>query len=294
MPQPAPERDASRWYALKGIFDQAGEQPGISRGREAATPTIAVFSFAGGVGKTSLIATLSRALAAQGERVLLVDTAAHGPLPFYFGAQDLRPGVVRTFSGSPNDTPIQMISLDPDRNPASRQAAQSGDDELIDDKLIDEVLRNGHGAHRILIDLATAAASVTRRVLRLNPTVLVPILPDMSSVVTLQAAAAFFRKHKETTGQAVQPYYILNQFDASLPLHLEVQELLRRQLGDRLLPFVLRRSMAVSEALAEGMTVIDYAPSAAITDDYRKLSTWVRSIAAPANSGFRGLRWSER
>ena len=288
MPQPVPERETSRWYALKGIFDQTGDLPGTSRGREAAIPAIAVFSFAGGVGKTSLIATLSRALAAQGERVLLVDTAAHGPLPFYFGAQDLRPGVVRTFSGSPNDAPIQMISLDPDQDPASRQAALGGHDELID-----EVLRNASSAHRILIDLATAAASVTRRVLRLNPTVLVPILPDMSSVVTLQAAASFFRNHKEATGQAVEPCYILNQFDASLPLHLEVQELLRRQLGDRLLPFVLRRSVAVSEALAEGMTVIDYAPSAPIADDYRKLSTWLRSIA-PANSGFRGLRWSER
>ena len=53
---------------------------------------------------------------------------------------------------------------------------------------------------------------------------------------------------------------VLNQFDASLPLHLDVREVLRRQLGDRLLPFVIRRAPAVSEALAEGMTVVDYAP----------------------------------
>ena len=55
---------------------------------------MAVFSLAGGVGKTSLVATLGRALSARGERVLLVDTAAFGLLPFFFGATDQRPGVV--------------------------------------------------------------------------------------------------------------------------------------------------------------------------------------------------------
>ena len=59
---------------------------------------MAIFSLAGGVGKTSLVATLGRALSARGERVLLVDTAAYGLLPFFFGAGDQRPGMLRTFS----------------------------------------------------------------------------------------------------------------------------------------------------------------------------------------------------
>jgi len=45
------------------------------------------------VGKTSVVATLGRALAALGERMLLVDTASFGLLPFFFGARDQRPGV---------------------------------------------------------------------------------------------------------------------------------------------------------------------------------------------------------
>ena len=65
---------------------------------------LAVFSLAGGVGKTSLVATLGRALSAGTESVLLVDTTSHGLLPFYFGASELKPGIVRRFSppsGSP-------------------------------------------------------------------------------------------------------------------------------------------------------------------------------------------------
>jgi cellulose biosynthesis protein BcsQ len=96
------------------------------------------------------------------------------------------------------------------------------------------------------------------------------------------------------SGQQVRPYYILNQFDPSLPLHLDVREVLREQVGDRLLPFVLRRAQAVSEALAEGMTVVDYAPSSTLAEDYGNLAGWVKSVTAPASHGFRGVRWSEK
>jgi cellulose biosynthesis protein BcsQ len=77
-------------------------------------------------------------------------------------------------------------------------------------------------------------------------------------------------------------------------LHLDVREVLRRKLGDRLLPFVIRRAPAVSEALAEGMTVVDYAPDASVVEDYVSVATWVRTIAAPATAGFRNVRWTER
>ncbi len=93
------------------------------------------------------------------------------------------------------------------------------------------------------------------------PTVLVPVVPDMSSVVSVGSIDAFFQHNVSAAGKPVLPYYVLNQFDPSLPLHLDVREVLREQLGDRLLPFALRRAPAVSEALAEGMTVMDYAPN---------------------------------
>ena len=70
--------------------------------------------------------------------------------------------------------------------------------------------------------------------------------------------------------------------------------MLREQLGERLLPFALRRTQAVSEALAEGMTVVDYAPNSTVAEDYGNLAGWVKSVAAPASTGYRGVRWSEK
>jgi cellulose synthase operon protein YhjQ len=146
----------------------------------------------------------------------------------------------------------------------------------------------------VIVDLATASGATTRRVLRMSPTILVPVIPDMNSVVSVGSIDGFFQRSSNAAGQQVLPYYVLNQFDPSLPLHLDVREVLREQLGDRLLPFALRRAPAVSEALAEGMTVMDYAPDSTVAEDFSSLAGWVKSLAAPVSPGFRGVRWSER
>jgi cellulose synthase operon protein YhjQ len=286
-PQPV-DGVAARWYALRSIF--APPEVVTTPSLEDRPPMVVVFSLAGGVGKTCLVATLGRALAAFGEHVLLADTAAYGPLPLYFGSRDFKPGVVRTFSppGGENDAPVQVLTLEPERYP--------GDGADEHDPLLGELGRDGRGASRILVDIGTASRQVTRRLLLLRPTILIPILPDISSVATVRSLEAFLfnpvNQHRDQeTGGA---FYLLNQFDASSPLHLDVRETLQQQLGDRLLPLVLRRSSAVSEALAEGTTVIDYAPGSAVAEDYMHLAGWLRSFVAPAVEEHPGVRWSER
>lgn len=282
------DRLTSRWFALKSVFSHAPAAVEAAPVPSAShAPVLAVFSLAGGVGKTSIVATLGRALSARGERVLLVDTAAFGLLPFFFGARDQRPGVLRTFTppGPSGDAPIQMMTLDPE---------VLGLENAPQEVLTSEIARNAGGASRVIVDLATASGSTTRRVLRMSPTVLVPVVPDMSSVVSVSSIDAFFRHNNNGAGQQIMPYYVLNQFDPSLPLHLDVREVLREQLGERLLPFALRRTPSASEALAEGMTVMDYAPNSTLAEDFATLAGWVKSLAAPASQGFRGVRWSER
>jgi cellulose synthase operon protein YhjQ len=284
------ERVAARWFALKGVFEQPGQdQPEAApvRQKETRTPVLAVFSLAGGVGKTSLVATVGRALSSMGEKVLLTDTTSHGLLPFYFGASELRQGTVRTFSppSGSTDAPIYLVSYEID---------QKGSDDAAQDKLAEEIINNSRGTHRILLDLNVASSWIVRRLSRMNPTILIPVAPDMNSVISLQTVEKFFAGVNDGDGRLLQPYYVLNQFDTSLPLHLDVREVMRRQLGDRLLPFVIRRAPAVSEALAEGMTVVDYAPDAPVAEDYLNLATWLRAVAAPATAGFRNVRWSER
>ena len=298
-PQPVPQvpedtlqgsrdRLASRWYALRGVFEGVGAPAeAVPTPVAARAPVVAIFSLAGGVGKTSLVATLGRALSARGERVLLVDTAPYGLLPFFFGARDQRPGLLRTFSppGNSGDAPIQMVTIDPEG---------LGSDAANQDALSGEITTYSRGASRVIVDLATASGATTRRVLRLAPLVVVPLVPDMNSVVSFSSIDSFFQHNGTAQAKPPLPFYVLNQFDPSLPLHLDIREVLREQLGDRLLPFVLRRTPVVSEALAEGMTVMDYAPNSTVAEDFGSLAGWVKSQSAAASSTYRGVRWSER
>ena len=285
------ERVAARWFALKGVFDHGAQEQipeaNAVRAKEMRVPLLTVFSMAGGVGKTSLVATLGRALSSAGEKVLLTDTTSHGLLPFYFGASELRPGVVRTFSppSGSTDAPIHLVSY---------EVEQSAGDAARQETLMEQMAHSAGGAHRVLIDLNSSSGWMIRRLARMNPTVLVPVAPDMNSVISLQTVERYFEGTVDQDGRAILPCYVLNQFDASLPLHLDVREVLRRQLGDRLLPFVVRRAPAVSEALAEGMTVVDYAPEAGIAEDYMNIAGWLRNLSPPATQGFRNIRWSER
>ena len=99
---------------------------------------------------------------------------------------------------------------------------------------------------------------------------------------------------RDTACGIFRPRYVLNQYDPGLPLHLDVREVLRQSLGDRLLPFTVHRAPAVSEALAEGMTVIDYAPGTPVAEEYKSLAAWLRDLAVPGAAKSRVLRWSER
>ncbi|MGA8161272.1 MAG: cellulose biosynthesis protein BcsQ [Acidobacteriaceae bacterium] len=280
LPSPR-DRVGSRWFALRGLYGRSTEEAQPKR-QEGQVPVLAVFSLAGGVGKTSLVASVGRALSARGEHVLLADTSLFGVLPFYFGAREIKPDVVRTFSGGPSDTPVHLLTLDGERAAA--------DAELLKR----EVARGAQDANRVLIDVATGSAAMLRQALRLSPTVLVPVVPDMASVVSLQSLETFFKNQEGLSGQPLRAWFVLNQFDPSMPLQLDVREVLRQQLGERLLPFAIHRSTAVSEALAEGMTVIDYAPNSPAAEDIMNLVTWIRNTTVAMTGSQRGMRWSER
>jgi cellulose synthase operon protein YhjQ len=288
--QDSREQVAARWFALKGVFENAAPELAAvqsARPGDVGTPLVAVYSLAGGVGKTSLVAALGRALSLKGEKVVVTDTTSDGLLPYYFGARQLTPGVVRAFA-PPEQKPGEPTSL------VIYDAARRGGDERQQATMAEEILRNVTGNHRVLLDLPSGSSWLIRQMANRHPIVLVPIMPDMNSVISLQAVEKLFRSITDSEGRSILPFYVLNRFVASLPLHLDVREVFRRQLGERLLRVAIRDSQAVSEALAEGMTAVDYAPSSPVSLDLLEVAAWVRSMSPPATAESRPQHWSER
>ena len=279
-------RDAnpSRWFVLKGMLRDAPAPETLEPA--GAVPVLEVFSLAGGVGKTSLVATLGRALSARGERVLLVEATSLPSMQYFFGACDTRPGALRTFRPpvSSSDAPIRLATVDTEAHTM---------DSATQDSLATDIQRWAQGTSRVIVDVGTGSTATVRELSKTSPAILVPLVPDVNSVVTASAIDSFFQRQGGASGIQSTVFYVLNQFDSSLPLHLDVRGMLQERLGDRLLPFTLEHSPAVNEALAEGMTVIDYAPDAQITANFTNLAKWLETVLAPAKSNSSG-RWSER
>ena len=197
---------------------------------------VAVLSAAGGVGKTCLVATLGRALSEHGRTGSSGRPVRIRPPAFLFRlTQKSKPGVVRTFS-----SPLQ-----PGQSMTPRCACLSLDAEHVDrqlphrdrDLLAGQIVQSARGASRVLGGCRHwPIADCPDRLLPQRPTVLVPILPDMSSLARLASLQALVR-----SADLGELLFLLNQFDPSLPLHLDVRAMLQQQLGRRLLPLVLHR-----------------------------------------------------
>jgi cellulose biosynthesis protein BcsQ len=219
---------------------------------------------------------MAHAFASQGERVLLAETAAHGVLGFHFGLGELRPGSVQVVA--PREGVSGAASL------ASYEIADARDERQRED-LAERLLRDAEGCARLLLDLVLESIWLVRRLANLRPVVLAPVAPDLNSVIGVREMERIFNGFADPDGRPLLPFYVLNRFDAGLPLHLDIREVLRLQLGERLLPAAVRSSPTVSEALAEGRTVAEYAPEAPVARDYAEVARWLKGMSAAAVDG---------
>jgi cellulose biosynthesis protein BcsQ len=114
------------------------------------------------------------------------------------------------------------------------------------------------------------------------------LAPDVRSVVALQRWDSLLKAQSGGGEEAMLPYLLLNSFDASNSFHLELRDRVATKFGKRLLPITIRQDQQMSHALAQGMTIIDYAPGSPVTEDLYRLADWLWAQAsAPKLEGGR-------
>jgi hypothetical protein len=104
-------------------------------------------------------------------------------------------------------------------------------------------------------------------------------VPDLSSLARVQKT-----KHNlDASGATGSTICVLNRFEPSMPLHLEILGWYRESFRNLI---VIRESSLVSEALAEGTTVVDWMPDAPVADDFLNLFTAVRHALGTQSERF--------
>lgn len=269
---------ASRWPVLQALMAQMRTQRPVATARMSwpRGPVTAIVSPTAGAGRTSLAAGLARGLAHAGERVLLVETVADGLLPYYFPAAD---DEGRTAAREGEQGRVSLFVLD---------LAGAEQKKPAQERIIGRLLDRARGCDRVVINVAPGAVWMVQGLAALRPMVLAAIAPEMSSVAGLGGMEQAFAAICDREGRALAPFYVLNRLDVGLPLHLDIREVLRRELGERLLTPMVRRSAAVGEALAAGTTVLDYAPDSPVTRDYAEVASWLRSVSAASPEAIAG------
>jgi len=179
------ERVAARWFALKGVFEHPAGVPGPSAGasgRGADPGAGSVFAGRRG-GQDQPGGDTGRALSAQGESVVR-PTRLRMACCRLLGARELRAAWCEPFRRLRTRPASDFAGHLRRRGKHCRRAAPECADE--------EILRNGSGNHRLLLDLSSGSSWLVHRMVNLRPTVLVPITPDMNSVISLQAVERVF------------------------------------------------------------------------------------------------------
>ncbi|HEX4007353.1 MAG TPA: cellulose synthase operon protein YhjQ/BcsQ [Acidobacteriaceae bacterium] len=279
LPVPSPSVGPSVGLAVGAAPAVAFPAPGQFTTADAREfhPVLSVYSIAGGVGKTTLCANLGRALYSIGDRVLLVDASGSGLLPFYFGANDLSPGVHTFFVPGIQRPPLRII----------------GADEITPEWLNTDVRREMDSSYWTVFDLGAGSASLLPQILNMSSFLLIPLLPDLNSILTVSRVESTLEAMRARGSEIPSPFYIFNQFDEANPIDQGARDLILRQCGGRLLPTSIRHDPEAAAAIAARRTVIDHAPGSEIASASMKLAALFQRAVTVSRNRRSSSRWDE-
>ena len=223
--------------------------------------SVFVYGTAGGVGATTVSATLARLFAKTDRNCAIVDERSESVLPFFFGEQRA------IYDGKPYgglhaaaQTAVRIITRKAHETDLTEsegcwlQRSVAPVQKFLDHLVVD-VQRGREGA---LLAGAT-------------PVALLAAVPDVSSLVGARALKRILSENNSVS----QPICVLNKFDSSQALHTEIRGWFEENFSQ---VFTLQRSDLVNEALAEGLTVVDWAPQSPIAADFLHLFHTIQNI----------------
>lgn len=251
---------------------------------------ISVVSAKGGVGKTTVTATLSHALVRHGVRVLVVDLDPQNALALHFGihpneqrglsratlAQQSWRSVVMQSAGGAFIVPYGIVNED-DRSRFERLV------ESRSDWLTTHIQSLGLPEDTlVLIDTPPGPSVYMKQALSLAHLVLVVTLSDAASYATLPMMQRLVQTYCLNRRDFQECLYLINQIDKGLQLSKDVTHLMVDNFGDRVVGLV-HRDQSVCEALAQDRSVIDYEPGSQATADLCQAAERIHQrLQAPA------------
>ncbi|HEX4880419.1 MAG TPA: cellulose biosynthesis protein BcsQ [Limnobacter sp.] len=234
-------------------------------------------STSGGAGRTSLAASLATQLHALGRTVMLMQADPMNNLGFHLGqtqaattglCQHLLQGVALDTCLQHTGNGLPVLPFGP-----SSHAEQLALQRLLlekPDRLQDVFRDDTVGKHGIvLVDLPKWPSAWCKAFFDLGDLNLLALVPDLGAVLGIDDLLP------ELLNARGASYFLMNRFDSTKVLHLDVWTLCKTKLSHRLLPFYLHEDQSMPESQAAGSVLSEYAPYAQLVDDLNKLALWI-------------------
>lgn len=232
--------------------------------------SVFVYGTAGGVGATTISATLARLFAKAGANCALLDDRNESVLPFFFGEQRA------VYDGQPyaglhaaSDIAVRIITRQTSDTGAAQDEASNESDWL---QRSVSSLQN-HLQHLVIDIQRGQEPSLPPNA---APVALLAAVPDVSSLVGARALKRILSE-KASGSQVI---CVLNKFDSSLALHVEIHGWFQENFSRVL---TLGRSDLLNEALAEGLTIVDWMPQSTAAAEFLNLLSTIQSIMSASS-----------
>jgi len=243
--------------------------------------TIAVINQKGGVGKSTTVDNVAAGLAIRGFRTLAIDLDAQGNLSYTFAVRTndtVNATALGVLTGEISaSAAIQHIETG-DIIPSSKSLA--GADAFITatgkEYRLKESLEPILSLYDyIIIDTPPALGILTVNALTACNSVIIPAQADIYSLQGIEQLAETIKPVRKYCNPALSVEGILlTRYNSRTVLSREVAEIaagLAKKLNTRLFASAIRESVTVKEAQINQKSLFSYAPSANVTEDYRKL-----------------------
>lgn len=242
----------------------------------AMRKTIVFTNQKGGVGKTASSCSVAGGLTLRGYRVLAVDLDPQGNLSYSVGAEiDESPTIYDVLKGSEQTEKVIQSTVTCDILPANilLSGAELELNKTGREHLLREVLSSVQDNYDyIIVDTPPALNILTVNAYTVADSVVIPMVPE---ILSLQGIIQL----KETI-DTVKAYYnpklmidgiLITKYNSRMNLFKDVEEIVKiiaAQLGTSLFKTRIRNCVAVAEAPAHCLSVMDYAPRSTASRDY--------------------------
>lgn len=253
---------------------------------------IAIANQKGGVGKTTTTLSLAVGLAAQGEKILMIDADAQGSLTIscgikqpdelHFTLANIMNNIINDVDVSANDgiiTTDEGVDLLPGNillSATEVSMVNAMSRETILRQYIDMKLEN---YDYILIDCMPSLGMLTINALAAADSVLIPCQANYLSAKGLELLMGSIRRVKKQVNPTLKiEGILLTMVDGRTNLAKSVSKLLRETYGKQLRIFEteIPLSIKAQETVTEGKSIYKYAKSCKVAQAYRQLTLEIK------------------